>query len=228
MAASTKRARSTSGQSRRRRNTPAMTIPELKRAFDAVESEVNQILKSGSPLKAQVRKFQEVWRKIFGRPVEASAAEAYLLVKSRKGHGQGNKTRKAQKGGAAAAPLAGAPLDFQTRPGIDGAYGSFNQYLTTGLGFYDTINQQGMFKGCGTENITPNVPESLGSNQFQKGGGSAAKKEQGGGGWLGDLLSARLIPSSAPPGVLQDARDSIVGRELGASPGPDQNKLQYM
>ncbi len=225
MAASTKRARSTSGQSRRRRNTPAMTIPELKRAFDAVESEVNHILKSGSPLKAQVRKFQEVWRKIFGRPVEASAAEAYLLVKARRGHT--NKTRKAQKGGAAPAPLAGAPLDFQTRPGIDGAYGSFNQYLTTGLGFYDTINQQGMFKGCGTENITPNVPESLGSNQFQKGGG-AGKKEQGGGGWLSDLLSARLTTASAPPGVFQDVSDKLAGRELGASPGPDQNKLQYV
>jgi hypothetical protein len=28
--------------------------------------------------------------------------------------------------------------------------------------------------------------------------------------------------------VLQDARDSMAGRELGASPGPDQNKLQYV
>lgn len=223
MAASTKRARSTSGQSRHRRNTPAMTIPELKRAFDAVEREVDQILKSGAPMNTQVRKFQESWRKIFGRPVETAAAEAYLLVKSRKGHGQKNKTRKAQKGGAA--PLAGAPVDFQTRPGIDGAYGSFNQYLTTGLGFYDTINQQGLTKGCGTENITPNVPESLGSNQFQKGGG---KKAQDGGGWMSDLFTSRVVTSSSPPSVMQDIRDSLAGYKLGQSPSPDQNQLKYV
>jgi hypothetical protein len=207
--------------SRRRRNTTpgkTMTIPELKRAFDAVESEVGRILSSGQPSKLQVKKFQESWRRIFGRPVEYSAAEAYLLVKARKGHKSANKTRKAQKGGAA--PLSGAPLDFQTRPGIDGAYGSFNQYQTTGLSFYDTINQQGMFKGCGTENISAKVPESLGSNEVQKGGG-----------WLSDAIfsaTTRPVAPTQPPGVLQDANDYMLGRPLGQSPTPDQNRLRYM
>jgi hypothetical protein len=206
-----------SGHSRRRR-VVATTIPELKQSFDALERKVAEILRAGGEQKQRVRKFQEAWRSIFGRPVEAAAAEAYLQVKARTLPKVGAKTRKSQRGGAGGA-LAGAPLDFQTRPGVDGVHGSFLPYLTKGLDFYNTINQQGMFKGCGTEDITPKIPASLGSNLV------------GGGSLLSDaafVATTRPAAASSPPSLLNDLQTAWQGRSLGASPAPDQNPLKYI
>lgn len=205
----------TAGSSRRRR-VVATTIPELKQSFDALERKVVEILRAGGDQKQRVRKFQEAWRSIFGRPVEASAAEAYLQVKARTLPKVGAKTRKSQRGGASA--LAGAPVDFQTRPGVDGVHGSFLPYLTKGLDFYNTINQHGMFKGCGTEDITPQVPASLGSNKV-------------GGGLLSDaafVATTRPVAASSPPSLFNDIQTAWQGRSLGASPAPDQNPLKYV
>ena len=74
----------------RKKKIVATTIPELKRSFDALEGEVQSIIRSTAAPAARVKKFQAAWRRIFGRPVEASAAAAYLQVKSRKAH---KKTR---------------------------------------------------------------------------------------------------------------------------------------
>lgn len=203
------------GQSRKRR-VVAVTIPELKHSFDALEHDVTRILHSKGDQKAKVRQFQESWRRIFGRPVEAVAAQAYLQVKARNLPRMGAKTRK-QRGGAGGA-LAGAPLDFQTRPGVDGVYGNFNQYVNQGLSFYNTINQQGMFKDCGTADITPKIPADLGSNKV-------------GGGMLSDaafVAMTRPVEAQSPPGVLNDIQTTLQGRMLGASPAPDQNKLHYI
>lgn len=203
-----------SGHSRRRR-VVATSIPELKRSFDALESEVGRILRN--PNEAQrIRQFQEAWRRIFGRPVEPIAASAYLQVKSRdKGRG---KSRKAQKGGMGGA-IAGAPLDFQTRPGVDGVHGSFPPYITQGFGFYNTVNQEGMVKDCGIVDITPKVPADLGSNEFQKGGGM-----------LTDAVSAvlsRPMVSSSPSGFMDEMQAAWKGRDPSPSPAPEENPLKY-
>lgn len=194
----------------------ATTIPELKRSFDTLEKDVSAILRDTLSQPQRVKRFQEVWRRIFGRPVDASAASAYLAVKARR---VGGKTRKGgkQNGGAAAAALAGAPLDFQTRPGVDGAYGSFNQYITNGFGFYNTINQNAMSKECGMVDITPRVPAELGSNKV-------------GGGMIGDALAAigtRPATAAAPPSFTQDLQDMWSGRPVGQSPAAEQTRLAY-
>ena len=212
MANSTQKQNNITGRSRKRK-APSVKIPELKRSFDQLERAVSTIIKQTPSTKERVKKLQEVWRKIFGRPVEAIAAEAYIQVMARTR--KGGKTRK-QSGGSAA--LAGAPLDFQTRPGVDGVHGSFPPYLTNGLSFYNTINQEGMFKGCGTENITPNVPASLGSNQF-------------GGATLGDGLflgTTRPVDATIPASIFQDVQTAFQGRPLGASPDASQNHLKYV
>jgi len=200
-----------SGHSRKRRMVSAIQ-PSLKHSFDVLEHEVAKIIKAGHDPKKRVREFQAVWRKIFGRPVEAIAAEAYLQVKM-KPNSLG-RTRR-QKGGGA---IAGAPLDFQTRPGVDGTHGTFLPYVTQGLGFYNSINQQSLFKGCGTENITPAVPADLGSNKV-------------GGGMLSDAwtaISTRPATANSPPSILNDIQTAMQGRSLGASPAPDQNQLRLM
>jgi hypothetical protein len=152
-----------------KRRKTVTTLPELKSIFTSLRKGTIEILKSSSSTKERITKFKKLWFTLMHSPVEPVAAEAYLRVMET-GSSRRNSTRKAQKGGAAA-QMSGAPLDFQTRPGIDGVHGSFPQYLTGGLSFYDTVNQQGMFKGCGTENITPIVPESISSNKLQGGGG---------------------------------------------------------
>lgn len=199
-----------SGHSRKRRISAIQ--PSLKHSFDVLEHEVAKILKAGHDPKKRIREFQSVWRKIFGRPVEAVAAEAYLQVKMKPN--TPGRTRR-QKGGS---PLAGAPLDFQTRPGVDGVHGSFPPYLTSGLSFYNTINQDQLNKGVGLGAFEPAVPASLGSNQA---GGSALYD-------AAFLATTRPVSPSSPPTVIDDLQTWAQGRPLGASPDAAQNHLKYM
>ena len=207
-----KRRNNNSGHSRKRRASVTI-IPTLRHSFDILEHETSNIIKEFENPKQRIRKFQEVWKKIFGRPVEAVAAEAYLRVKT-KTHSR-SRTRKSQGGGGA---LAGAPLDFQTRPGVDGVHGSFPQYQTSGLAFYNTINQDQLNKGVGLSAFNPAVPEDMGSNLA-------------GGGVLSDALflgTTRPAPSEIPPKPFNDAQTFIQGRTLPPSPDSSQNPLKYM
>ena len=200
-----------SGHSRKRRIVHAVQ-PSIKHSFDVLEHEVEKIIKGIQDPKKRMKQFQAVWRKIFGRPVEAIAAEAYLQVKMK---GRSGRTRRAQKGGSA---LAGAPLDFQTRPGVDGVHGSFPPYLTSGLSFYNTINQDQLNKGVGLNVFEPAVPASMGSNQA---GGSAAYD-------TAFVLGTRPAAAESPPSIINDLQTWSQGRQLGASPDASQNQLKYM
>jgi len=171
-----------------------------------------EILRSSSSTKERIGKFKKLWFTLMHSPVEPVAAEAYLRVMET-GSSKRN-TRKAQqqqqqRGGGS---LGGAPLDFQTRPGVDGVYGSFPQYQTGGLSFYDTINRQGMFQDCGKVDITPVVPESIGSNKVQGGGGFLDS--------LSDAISARHFVAQPVPGVAQTAVAALHGFPLPPSPQP--------
>lgn len=203
---------SISGHSRKRRAS-SHNIPSLKHSFDAFEHEVNKIVQTERDHKKRVRKVQDVWRKIFGRPVEAIAAEAYLQVKAST---RSAKTRKSQRGGSA--PLSGAPLDFMTRPGVDGVHGSFPPYVASGLSFYNTINQDQLNKGVGLSAFEPAVPVDMGSNQA----GGAALYD------AAFLATTRPAAPSSPPGVIDDLQTFAQGRPLGASPDASQNHLKYM
>jgi hypothetical protein len=182
------------------------SIPALKQSFDSLNQEVNDILRSSASSKQQVKKFQTVWRRIFGRPVDALAAEAYLKVKSRV------KSRK-QRGGA----LQGAPVDFQVRPGVDGSHGSFNPYVSSGFSFGNTINQPGMFQSCGTENSTATVPAGMGSNSFRGGGFMQAASDA-----LFSLSTRPLAPSVPTTGLVL-MQDTALGRPPPPPAAPEQN-----
>ena len=199
--------------SSRTRKYSAHTLPVLKQSFDEIEHEASIILKEIDNPKERVRKFQQVWRRVFGGPVEAVAAEAYLEVK---GKSRNKNTRKRQKGGAA--PIAGAPIDFQTRPGIDGVHGSYPQYLTSGLSFYNTINQDQLNKGVGLSAFNPAVPNDMGSNQV---GGDLVSN-------AAFLSTTRPALSMSPASVMNDIQTSLQGRPLSASPDPSQTHLKFM
>jgi hypothetical protein len=155
MKASTKKARS-----------GTLTIPQLRKAFDHMDTVVEGLRHSSKNSFADaVVKYREEWRKTFKRDLSPADAEAYLKfrfgVKSmktrRRGHGH-------QRGGSSM-PLAGAPLEYATRPGVDGVYGQFPAYQTAGLDRYYT---SAITADCGKPNQFP----TDGSAASQAGGGS--------------------------------------------------------
>lgn len=181
------------------RTRAALTIPELKHAWDEIHTFTHDILKEGKPAAAQVKEFQKGWKRIFHRPVSSESAESYLnimrLTHSRR---MGRKTRKMKGGGS----LAGAPLDSVTQPGVYGTHGSFPSYQSAGLGFYDSINKQAMFQECGVKDITPVIGASVGSNQA--------------GGGISDVLSIApysplMASKSAVPGPLDNFGNALKG-----------------
>jgi hypothetical protein len=148
----------TKGTTRKSKGPKPMTIPHLRKAFDHIDAWIeSRIHKEG--VKKLVPAFQAEWKKVFRRSVDTKAAEAYLSLK----HTAAPRVTKKQKQKGGSAVLAGAPLDYMTRPGVTGPYGSFPAYLSDGMLPYpaDSVSAQ-----CGKIDITPNVPVDIGSNKF--------------------------------------------------------------
>ena len=165
--------------------------------------------------------------------MNSKAAEAYLSIK----HRSGSRATKKQRGGSAAA-LAGAPLDYTTRQGVYGVYGNFPQYVSSGLTFYNQINQDSLTAGCGVENITPKLPADMGSNEVQQGGkrrgkksrkslrkGRKTRKQRGGASQLQndlasvratlDVMTSRPFPASQPPTTAFIQQMGLKGETVG-------------
>ena len=151
-----------------RKQKGVMTIPELRRAFDHMETFTAILIRKGGDADDRRKAFQAEWKRVFHRAVDDKAADAYLAFESKK-HKK-SSTRKMRGGSVLDVnPLAGAPLDYATRPGLPGPYGVFPAYVNSGLNMYDTINQDSLTATCG-QDITPKIAEDMGSNQVQKGG----------------------------------------------------------
>lgn len=198
------------GGSNRKKNY--MTIPEIKTAFDEIEQATYRILREGGTTAEQVKKFQTEWKAIFHRPVRADSAEAYLKIKQ-VAKKRPNKTRK-QKGGAAAPVLAGAPLDYATRPGIsgNGHYGSFLQYQT--MGAAPPPPAIAMDADCGIKDISPSVA-SLEAAQT--------------GGSFGDFVHKTLLSpgeQSVPSSPGNNLATYLDGKAPAASPAAYQPALK--
>jgi len=188
-----------------------MTIPQLRKAFDHIESFTQSLLHNTKSVDERRKAFQKEWMKVFHREVDEKSANAYLQFEEKKE--KKSKTKK-QKGGA---ELSGAPLDYSTRPGINGLYGTFPAYVSSGLAFYNDINLEAPLAGCGVENTTPKVPISIGSNAVQKGGKRTRKnKRQGGGAFpsiseFAQALTFRPITSTNPPTMAYTAQMDYKG-----------------
>ncbi len=154
-------------------------------------------------------------------------------------------------------PIAGAPLDYVTRQGIylapgqipdkaghlplsDGAkssFGSFIQYVDKGfgVGIPEVGRLLDQFGIPGQTRFPTSTPVGMGSNEVHfssKGGGKRRRtlRKAKRGGAMGAMLSqafTRPIPSSAPPGVLQDMQDMWHGKSVGPSPDQVQRGVDY-
>jgi hypothetical protein len=192
---------------RKQKKTP-MSIPQLRKAFDHIESVTSGILARERDASKRRKAFQAEWMKVFHRAVDDKAADAYLQFESKK-----KKTRRGQRGGAA---LAGAPLDYSTRPGIYGVYGEFPQYISGGFAtFGDATNKmaiqedcnsaaaaaqfQAPYKGFGAASLAQNG----GAKKSRKGkkGKRGTRKMKGGANWgeFASALTLRPVTASAPP-----------------------------
>lgn len=191
------------------------SIPELRAAFEAVEAKAESLRNADKT--TQIKEFQKAWKATFGKDIDAKAVDAYLHVKfSAKHQRMTRKKGKKQSGGAL--PLQGAPLDYQTRPGIDGVHATYPAYVQQGLGFYDSVNQTAMKAECGLKDFTPQIPKGMGSNQA------------GGGPSLSDAaaaLSTRPFASTIPSTFYQDLRTMAMGQQLPASPAVEDTVWKY-
>lgn len=216
----------------RKHGSKALTIPQLRKSFDHIDGWVESHVRRGKSTKDLVPAFQKEWKKTFHREVNGKAAEAYLSLKQR----SAPRMTKKQRGGMA--PLAGAPLDYTTRQGVYGVYGHFPQYVSSGLSFYNQINQDSLTAGCGIENITPKLPADMGSNQVQKGGKSRkahrkgrktrrGRKQRGGGPFQDslattratlDVIGSRPFPASQPPTTAFITQMGLKGENVSTPP----------
>lgn len=200
----------------RKQKHSMMTIPQLRKAFDHIEDYTMDLLRRTSDKKERRKAFQAEWAKVFHRNVDDASADAYLAFEAKKSKGSKSHTRKhKQKGGAA---LAGAPLDYSTRPGIYGVYGTFPEYITGGFSAMgDATNKMAIQEGCNSaaEAAKFQAPYTGfgGVSLAQKGGKQSRKqkgrkgtrKQRGGAPTFGEFASAltlRPLTSSAPPSQL--------------------------
>ena len=193
----------------------SMTIPQLRKAFDHIENYTMSLLSREKDAKRRRSAFQDEWMKVFHRSIDDKAADAYLQFESKKAKKSG-KTRRMRGGGAA---LAGAPLDYSTRPGIYGVYGTFPEYISAGFSIFgDATNKMAIQEGCNSaaeaaKFQAPYTGFGAPSLMAQKGGksrkgrksGRKTRKQRGGAPSWGEFASAvtfRPLTSEAPPSQL--------------------------
>ena len=170
-----------------------LTIPELRKAFDHMDSVVESLRKVAKhSFSDAVLVYKEEWRKTFHRDLSPADAAAYLKfrfgIQSAKTRRSRTRGQVAHMGGAI--PLAGAPLDFSLRPGVNGVYGNFPTYQQEGL---DRYYNSGISEDCGKPNGFPTD-------------GSSASAQVG-----GLFEGSRLFSSSVPPTSLYKTEMGIMG-----------------
>lgn len=231
----------------------ALTIPELRRAFEHIEE-------FAMTHTGDIKALQEEWKKVFYKELDKESAEEYMAhVKSLpKKTRTLRKTRSANKsiGGAA---LAGAPIDYTTRPGLypmaagidSNSYAQVPKYVASGfwnpeMGIsYDPVKGQpawpipyastgsNLVKGGATEStIVGGNCGSCGSCStsptiLTTGGKRKTKRNlRKGGDMLSYLqgLGMRTFGSSVPLTTPQALERTFTGQPAGPSPSAADNK----
>jgi hypothetical protein len=214
-----------------------MTIPQLRKAFEHVETFVEIHCKK--PEKELVKLFQEEWKKTFKKEIDTKEAEAYVAHALETIHQKHPKDRK-HSGGAMA--LTGAPILQDTRPGLyispgvnQGSYAQVPAYVDKGFWnpeigrYYDPVPGQTHYPSA--------TPYGLGSNKYT--GGSQRNKtkrnkkqlNQSGGTILeaaNQFLFRPTFSTQPPPNVLDNVTSSAMAKPLPQSPDPSQTRTHYL
>jgi hypothetical protein len=211
-----------------------MTIPELRRSFEHIETFVHQHKRS----KDLVKMLQEEWLKVFKKKLDKESASAFV-----------NHTVKESGQSGGGGQLTGASLDYTMRPGLyispgidQGSYARVPNYVSSG--FWNPEPGQSYDRVIGQTVYPDRTPAGMGDNtviglKMAGGSGNSSRKtkknkrKQSGGDPLRTLGTAlnqflfRPIDSTIPPSIAQDALTASKGESLGPSPLSYQNKLDY-
>lgn len=210
----------------------AKTIPELREAFERIETFAKDLAMKGGAARELVAE----WKAVFGRKIDLPSAESYMsFIKEgpprhnesvsvhvgKNAPSKKGKTRKIRKMHGGAGPIAGAPLDYQTRPGIDGPYGNFPPYVDGGFGVgVPAISQNYIMN----PRLEPTLDVGEGGNRPLQAGGarkkSATAKRRLRGGRKTLRGGSKFILSAAPTSALQDAVTAWRGQPLPVSTDP--------
>jgi hypothetical protein len=248
------------------------TIPELRVAFENIEDMVAAMIKQKKSDAEITTALTTEWMRVFYRKLDKNSAKSYVdyvreevkmgrsphkTSKSRSSKQRG--TRKNQMGGGnqdATSPsmaLQGAPLDYDTRPGIyppagdiqPNSYSPSTPYVDSG--FNTTVPEQGYKHDqeiLPPNKLYPTQPGESGTLGLS-GGGKARrtrnrrlrlrKGTQKGGApsWFPQPLqgapTARFLESTAPPSLQYTALQTFNGLPPpNLSPDPSQNQLKYL
>ena len=143
-----------------------MGLKKLRSSFDHMEKFVEHLRpKAKHSFSDAVSAYKTEWHRVFKKEISPADASSYL--KFRFGlKGKKDMTRRSHMRGGSlgGAPLAGAPLDYSLRAGVNGTYGQFPTYQQQGL---DRYYGSALSADCGKPNGFP----TDGSAATQKGGG---------------------------------------------------------
>lgn len=226
-----KKTQKTKKQKQKQKQTQSghiMTIPELRRAFEHVETFVE--IHSQMPKKELAQAFQKEWRLTFKKEVDEESAMAYVehaLAELPKKHPK--HRRHPMRGGAS--PLEGAPILQDTRPGVytvpgvnEHSYAHVPTYVDKG--FQNPEQARDYDPVAGQTHYVTRTPLGLGSNQA--GGRRRTQKQQKGGMSALSEMAFNPIPSSSPPSTLQIVQSYLNAKGVPPSPSASQGTVPYV
>jgi hypothetical protein len=227
-------------KTRKHNKSEVHTIPQLRRLFENIEHFIDSRIEKRQSKDVISKELRKEWRRMFMKEIDKQSADALIEnhMKSKVRHTLKNSKRV--KGGVQE-PLAGAPLEYSTRPGIylapnsipvDGqlpisgagysssGYGNYVDYINSG--FWNPEDAQSYDPVQGQQPF-PQPFASTGSNLV--GGKRKSKRRVRGGNALLTQAFTRPFGSDAPPGIPQDMQDIWYGKPVGASPDQVQRPI---
>ena len=208
-----------------------MTIPEIRRAFEHVETFVE--IHASKPKHELVAAFQKEWALTFKKEVDKEGATAYVehvLSELPKKHPK----HRRHHGGAQ--PLSGAPLlGGETHPGVyivpgvnQHSYAHVPNYVDKG--FWNPEQACDYDPVPGQTHYVTRTPMGLGSNQAGGAKTRKQKKQQGAG--LGSdmrqILFNPFVSSPAPTYPIKDAASYLYATDMPDSPAASQRHPNYL
>ena len=151
----------------RSKGAPKMGLKKLRSAFDHMEKFVNKLKpKAKHSFSDAVSEYRAEWQKVFKREISPADAASYLKFRfGMKGTAAMTRRSKMRGGALGSMPIAGAPLDYTMRAGVNGVYGNFPSYQQEGL---DRYYGSSLSADCGKSN---GFPTDGSGAQAQVGGG---------------------------------------------------------
>lgn len=228
----------------RSRSSAIQTMPELRQAFDYIDTFVKQRIQSGVSKEQLTKELRREWLRVFSKTLQKKNATAFvehMMEQTSKRRGL-RGTRKRTHGGMApfmdSTTQAGTylasgkpPTDSGHLPlasGAQSAYGSFTSYLSKGLQFPQ--QSAGSDPVEGQTKYPTSAPNATNEVSFPTMKGGRRRRLHGGSTLMGSLLqqfTTRPIPSSIPSSSGQDAQTAWYGRSIGPSPDQVQRNPDY-